>query len=131
MSLEKPKLNVGKRFASGTANSGTQIKTYQSGNRTDTSGKYAVTVNGLTFKPRVILLYRNEYYWTIYFVDHVGYEITVLENRIYDDGYRLKALNNTTYKIDGTNIYVNETGFSLPSSYTSSGNVPHTWIAYE
>jgi len=44
---------------------------------------------------------------------------------IYNSG----SSANTSYKLDGTIAYVNDTGFRLPTTTPSSTN--YTWIAYE
>jgi hypothetical protein len=121
-----------KRWASGTAtssSSGSPMEVAGSKYGADTVYYYTVTVSGLTFIPSIILVYTNPSYLTIYNKYQAGYEISCLDYRTYDDGYRFESPNATTLTIGGAGVaYVNNTGFKLPVWVAGT---PFNWIAIE
>ncbi|MCL6442086.1 MAG: hypothetical protein K6T83_01245 [Alicyclobacillus sp.] len=114
---------VPKRYASGTATVSSQTLSFNlsAGGGTDTNSY--VEVSGLTFLPS--LIYVVEYsagtlaYPTVYSVNTYG---IVYSNRHYN------VQQSVAYVLDGTNAYVNSSGFRLPNG--GSGDTVK-WEAWE
>ncbi|MBG9585558.1 hypothetical protein [Cytobacillus firmus] len=124
MGLRKPKLNVGKKFASGTAITvGTKVFYYMSGVSAISGSFNYIEVTGLTFRPSSIVFYdeASTYQSTAY-----------RRNGFYKVGsYTTIAsiLGSGTNFPSGGALSVTETGFCLPSNFPVNAIVK--WEAYE
>lgn len=123
-------MTAGKRFASGTA---TAAATGISFNFTGggTSSSPYVTVGGLTFKPKVVILFSSNssymslyqsYLGDFYIGAGTGFCITPAS---YGSTQTSSMINNF---IETGNMSVTATGFLLP---VWAGNIQYNWIAFE
>lgn len=116
---------AGRKYANGSGTSSSTLL-----NATAVSGssgvKYFCTVTGLPFQPSVVSIksVANSIKGTVYKMD--------LYNVASGNHPSILLLNDsasTYYMADGTNFYVNATGFRLP--YSGIGNEAITWEAWE
>jgi len=119
----------GKRMAKGTvtSSSSTQLFPVPGGSY---SNRYYVTVSGLSFAPRTVLIYsyQNNYYGeTSYLVEGaVTMECGTYFNPIWT-GYTI-LLDGNIFSLDGSLAYLNSGGFRLPALQADH---LYAWVAYE
>lgn len=132
MGIRKPKLNVGKQFASGTGHTvaPVSLKNRYGNNRGDSC---TITVTGLSFKPSTIKIYNQSTKALVCFID--------TKNQGIDSGYEtfrrcIFGYTSTDYdgvKVDGTTpgdrFWITSTGFKL-GSYAGILTQPIYWEAY-
>lgn len=114
---------TGKKWASGTALTGGAQLSFTKSDGTSFT-RYPLTVTGLDFTPRVILLYRD-----------VGFKSSVPDvvfnrDRIDDNGRSLVSVfSNNMHTILTGNAYANSGTFQVPA-YTFA-DTQFSWFAYE
>ena len=119
---------AGKRFASGTTNSGMQTYNVIGGDGATGNYFYQLIVSGLNFKPTVVIITRNTgSYLTLYnanayyngYPQHTGFIIPINPTPFY-------SVSINTFQAVG-NFYVNSTGFCLPVPYQQTSFIWYAW----
>ncbi|MGC6588015.1 hypothetical protein ACPV3A_24095 [Paenibacillus sp. Dod16] len=117
-------IRISPRKASGQTNASNSLYgiTFTNGN---TGTVYAVTVNGLDFTPRVIIISDGGYRVLGYYSVDIG-AFTQKIRRMSDD-----ITETLDYFISG-NLYVNSSGFRLPAGpFSYTAGMSFNWYAYE
>lgn len=120
------------RVLSGIATSSSTPSQYEVLNSTSAYNFYAVTVTGLTFKPKRIVIKPQNTSASIVYLTEYHYAMSSYQNeQVFIIGYQPAYVTNVVLvglKADKNGLSVTSTGFTLPGK---DANVVYEWTAYE
>lgn len=120
------------RVLSGIATSSSTPSQYEVLNSTSAYNFYTVTVTGLTFKPKRIVIKPQNTSASIVYLTEYHYAMSSYQNeQVFIIGYQPTYVTNAVLvglKADKNGLSVTSTGFTLPGK---DANVVYEWTAYE
>ena len=122
-------ITLGKKWASGTATSTTNTKVYKQAGTTNTSTiNYLLTVTGLSFKPRTVIISWDNSFLCVYSRDILFGTGPLYEfNTIYTNTTNTMSSNRTMHGLSVDYADVTDGSFTLPVNSSTT----YKWIAYE
>ena len=123
-------VNTGRKYANGTATTGTPTLQFQFLESTNLKYLDHITVSGLTFRPSKVTLVKYENNANVYITEYIrslGSLSEVASTSFYNGLETANDKVNRQYKANTSPAYVNATGFRLPVETVGT----YYWEAWE